>query len=168
MIVRKLRLKKGWSQETLAELTGLSVRTIQRVERGHKVSLETARSLASVFQVDLSTFQQGVPNMNTQNNTQETLNSQHDIKVETLKGDEKEALEYVKGIKEFYTHAFIFLVFALSFYIIKPDTKIELFWPFVGWGFGVIAHGIMAYELISFPWQNWEKKMIEKKIGRKL
>ncbi|MDB4076357.1 helix-turn-helix domain-containing protein [Porticoccaceae bacterium] len=56
MIVKKLRLKHKWSQEQLAELCGLSVRTIQRVESGNEVSLETLRSLASVFEVDISTF----------------------------------------------------------------------------------------------------------------
>ena len=34
MIVRKLRLQRGWSQEQLAEMSGLSTRTIQRIERG--------------------------------------------------------------------------------------------------------------------------------------
>ena len=63
MIVRKLRLQRGWSQEQLAELTDLSVRTIQRAERGQTPSLETARSLASVFGVDISTFNIGVNNM---------------------------------------------------------------------------------------------------------
>ena len=29
MIIRKLRLKRGWSQEQLSELSGLSVRTVQ-------------------------------------------------------------------------------------------------------------------------------------------
>ena len=56
MIVRKLRLKHKWSQEQLAELCGLSIRTIQRVESGNEASLETLRSLASVFEVDISTF----------------------------------------------------------------------------------------------------------------
>jgi transcriptional regulator with XRE-family HTH domain len=36
MIVRKLRLQRGWTQEHLAELTGLSVRSIQRLEREKK------------------------------------------------------------------------------------------------------------------------------------
>jgi len=49
MIVRKLRLQRGWSQEQLAELSGLSVRTIQRLERGKQAGLEKYRSLASVF-----------------------------------------------------------------------------------------------------------------------
>ncbi len=56
MIVRKLRNRNGWSQEELAELCDLNVRTIQRVENGHKASPETLRSLASVFEVELSTL----------------------------------------------------------------------------------------------------------------
>lgn len=55
MIVKKLRNKKAWSQEELAEICGLNVRTIQRVESGNKASLETLRSLASVYEVELPT-----------------------------------------------------------------------------------------------------------------
>ncbi|WP_069946474.1 helix-turn-helix domain-containing protein [Microbulbifer aggregans] len=54
MIVKKLREKRNWSQEQLAQLAGLSLRTIQRVEAGNKASLETLKSLASVFEVELS------------------------------------------------------------------------------------------------------------------
>jgi transcriptional regulator with XRE-family HTH domain len=45
MIIRKLRLQKGWSQEHLSQISGLSTRTIQRIERGHKASLEFIRML---------------------------------------------------------------------------------------------------------------------------
>jgi transcriptional regulator with XRE-family HTH domain len=48
MIVRKLRLQRGWTQEHLAEMTGLSVRSIQRLERGQPGSLESMNSLAAV------------------------------------------------------------------------------------------------------------------------
>ena len=34
MNVRKLRLQRNWSQEQLAQVSGLSIRTIQRIERG--------------------------------------------------------------------------------------------------------------------------------------
>lgn len=54
MIVKKLRDRKGWTQEQLAECCGLNVRTIQRVESGKKASLETLQSLTSVFEVDIS------------------------------------------------------------------------------------------------------------------
>lgn len=56
MIVRKLRDKNAWSQEQLAEYSGLNVRTIQRVESGQKASLETLKCLASVFEVNISTL----------------------------------------------------------------------------------------------------------------
>tara|TARA_B100000780_G_scaffold275669_1_gene242742 strand:+ start:123 stop:548 length:426 start_codon:yes stop_codon:yes gene_type:complete len=53
MIVKTLRVKNNWSQEQLATLSGLSLRTIQRVEAGNKASLETLKSLASVFEINL-------------------------------------------------------------------------------------------------------------------
>jgi Predicted transcription factor, homolog of eukaryotic MBF1 len=39
MIVRKLRLQRGWSQDQLAQLSDLSIRTIQRIERGQTPGL---------------------------------------------------------------------------------------------------------------------------------
>lgn len=54
MIVRKLRDKHNWSQEQLATVSGLSLRTIQRVEAGNNASIETLKSLAAVFEVDIS------------------------------------------------------------------------------------------------------------------
>lgn len=39
--VKTYRLKKAWSQEQLAEVASLSVRTVQRTEKGQKPSLET-------------------------------------------------------------------------------------------------------------------------------
>lgn len=53
MLVKKLRSKNGWSQEQLAEFSGLNVRTIQRVESGSKASIETLKCLASVFEIDI-------------------------------------------------------------------------------------------------------------------
>ena len=50
--VRRLREQRAWSQEQLAELAGLSVRTVQRVETGNGASLETRMALAAAFGVD--------------------------------------------------------------------------------------------------------------------
>ncbi|PLL91167.1 DNA-binding protein, partial [Klebsiella michiganensis] len=38
--VKQLRLQRAWSQEQLAELAGVSVRTIQRIENGDRPGLE--------------------------------------------------------------------------------------------------------------------------------
>ena len=54
MHIRDMRLERGWSQEQLAELTGLSVRTIQRIENGQEPGLASARALAEVFGVDIA------------------------------------------------------------------------------------------------------------------
>ena len=56
MIVRKLRTKRSWSQEQLADFSSLNVRTIQRVESGQKASLETLKCLASVFEIHMDTL----------------------------------------------------------------------------------------------------------------
>lgn len=56
-MIKKLRLSKGWSQAQLAQFSGLSIRTIQRIERGHKAGLESLKCLAAVFNVDLQSIQ---------------------------------------------------------------------------------------------------------------
>lgn len=52
--VKTYRLKKAWSQEQLAEVASLSVRTVQRTEKGQKPSLETLSAIASAFDVNVS------------------------------------------------------------------------------------------------------------------
>ncbi|ESP91452.1 helix-turn-helix domain-containing protein [Pseudoalteromonas luteoviolacea] len=49
--LKTLRKEKGWSQEVLAKATGLSVRTIQRIEADGKASAESTLALASVYEL---------------------------------------------------------------------------------------------------------------------
>lgn len=57
MDIKELRKGKGWSQSDLSDLTGLSVRTIHRIENGQvKPSVESAKALASVFELPFSDF----------------------------------------------------------------------------------------------------------------
>lgn len=49
--LRELRAARQWSQEQLAKLSGLNLRTIQRLESGAKISMESLRALAAVFEV---------------------------------------------------------------------------------------------------------------------
>ena len=60
MILKRLRHKRNWSQEQLAEISGLSVRTIQRIESGGKASLESLNALASVLEIQASILTQEV------------------------------------------------------------------------------------------------------------
>ncbi|MHA6718544.1 helix-turn-helix transcriptional regulator [Sphingomonas sp. RS6] len=54
MLIQKLRLRHGWSQEELATLSGVSARTIQRLEAGGTPSTESLKAIAAVFAVDWS------------------------------------------------------------------------------------------------------------------
>ena len=61
-LVKVYRDAMEWSQETLAELSGLTVRTIQRVEAGQPSSLDTRRAIARGFQIpDLDVFNKPNP-----------------------------------------------------------------------------------------------------------
>ncbi len=51
-LVKKLRTAENWSQEQLSEKSGLSLRTIQRLENGGNASIESVRALAAAFGID--------------------------------------------------------------------------------------------------------------------
>ena len=157
MLVRKLRLKKGWSQDQLAELTGLSIRTIQRLERGHRPSLESANALASVFEIDLESITEEAETM--QNNSA------------TISHDEERVIRQVRDIKGFYAHLIAYVIcmpiIAISNMLLTPDRYWFIF-AAIGWGLGVLSHGVAVFELFSLFSADWEKKQIEKRLGRKL
>lgn len=50
--IKLFREMRQWSQEQLAEISGLNVRTIQRVEQGLSASLDTRRALAGAFEFE--------------------------------------------------------------------------------------------------------------------
>lgn len=50
--IKLFREIRQWSQEQLAAISGLNVRTIQRVEQGQAASLDTRRALARAFEFE--------------------------------------------------------------------------------------------------------------------
>lgn len=52
LCIRLFREVRQWSQEQLSEISGLNVRTIQRVEQGQAASLDTRRALAVAFEFE--------------------------------------------------------------------------------------------------------------------
>ena len=58
MILKELRIRRHLSQEQLAQMSGLNVRTIQRIESGNNASVESLKCLASVLEVDVATLTQ--------------------------------------------------------------------------------------------------------------
>jgi transcriptional regulator with XRE-family HTH domain len=169
MIVRKLRLQRGWSQEQLAHIADLNVRTIQRIERGQAPSLESKKSLAAAFEVQLATFETPAEKVVQTDQSETDMNSQQtELVIEAIKADERYAINYAKGIKEFYEHAVVFAVIASLIVFVKGFDDAYIGWALLGWTVGVVIHGLNAFERINFFNANWERKIAEKKLGRKL
>ena len=93
----------------------------------------------------------------------------------TLVADEKVAREYVAGIKGFYEHLSMFATFAIVFLVAfglaigfeRPPVQFLPF-AFAGWAIGVVIHGLRAYEVLDFPGHTWERRLVERRLGRKL
>nr|WP_086939124.1 2TM domain-containing protein [Thaumasiovibrio occultus] len=170
MIVRKLRLKRGWSQEQLSELAGLSVRTIQRIERGGNAGLESLNALAAVFEVDISLLQPE-ETMTTPKSNDSVLADDAKITEEAITPEEEQVIQRVKELKAFYSHVINYVaVMALLLVInlmVTPD-YFWVVWPMLGWGIGLVSHGLSAFEVVNLFGPEWEKKQIEKRLGRKL
>jgi len=153
MLIRKLRLEKGWSQEQLAEFSDLSVRTIQRLERGKTASLESIKSLAAVFDLDIQQLQE-----------QTVMNSKVDINQ-----SESEAIEYVRDIKGFYSHLTTYLLTITLLFLINYFAMPEYIWAWwaaLGWGMGILSHGLSVFEVFNFFGPEWEKKQIAKRLAK--
>ncbi|CAM5223093.1 helix-turn-helix transcriptional regulator [Alishewanella longhuensis] len=60
-LIRQLRADKGWTQQQLADICNLSLRTIQRVELHGIASLETSKALAVAFAIERQQLQQEDP-----------------------------------------------------------------------------------------------------------
>lgn len=60
-LIRNERLKRAWSQEQLAQVSGLGLRTVQRIENGGNASLETIKALAAVLGLPVEVMLTQVP-----------------------------------------------------------------------------------------------------------
>ncbi|MGH7022543.1 MAG: 2TM domain-containing protein [Caulobacteraceae bacterium] len=156
MLIQKLRLQHGWSQEQLAELSGLSTRTIQRLERGHTASSESLKALASVFETDFLSLKES------------PMDAHQPI---DARNDEALAFARVRKIKDFYVNLASYVVIISGLAILNLLTSPNYWWvawPACGWGIGVAAHGLQVFSKLPFLNGEWERREVEKLLGRRL
>lgn len=163
MQVQKLRLQRGWSQQQLAELSGLSVRTIQRIENGSAASTESLKSLASVFEIDFSTLssEPAMPDTLTSPSTHTPSASQQ----------EQLALLQVRKLKGFYLHLaqYVVVIAALcAINLLTAPHRLWFYWAALGWGIAILAHAATIFGWLPFLGADWEKRQVEKRLGRPL
>ena len=157
MLVQKLRLQHGWSQQQLAEASGLSGRTVQRIEAGFPASTESLKSLAAVFEVDFSTLNPE-PSMSA---TASSLSEQQ----------EQEAFKYVRNLRRFYLHLSKYVVITLALLavnLIFAPQHLWVWWVIGGWGLGVLLHASRVFDTNSFLGPAWERQQVEKRLRRSL
>ena len=172
--MKSLRNKKRWSQEQLAQLSGLNVRTIQRVEKGQSVGAETLKSLAAVFEISIDELVNAIEKekhvqpkedevmLNNQSEaTQSTVDSKQSTKAQTDK-----TIEKVKSIKYFYaSSAFliaIFILFMLPNYN-GGENLGSLIVVFLSFSAIIAVHAFMVFEPFG---EKWEKEKLAQLMGQ--
>ena len=120
MLLKQLRVQKGWSQETLAEKSKISVRTIQRIENGKRANLETLKDIAYAL----------------------------DVEVNTLTKDNKLIVTLNKEKKSFISSLIYFAVVMLSLMVISvTSTESEdwVWWIFLGGSLYLLFEGLEVF-----------------------
>ena len=133
--VRRWREERCWSQEHLAEIADVSLRTIQRLENGESVSRDTVMALAAAFDVDAAAL---------------TYDAAEEARKAVAHRDAEKNRQFMLS---FWIHLATYVgVIALLFAINMADAPDELWvpWPAIGWGVGVFAHGATAF-FVSRP-----------------
>lgn len=156
MIVQEMRLKNGWSQQQLADISGLNVRTIQRIEQGQSASLESFKALGAAFNVDFSALQE------------ETVRNIVSTPAQT---EVFLAFRQVRKLRGLYSHLISYVVVMSGVAAINLLLMPRVIWfiyPLLGWGVGVISHAASVLDILPWLGPEWERRQVEKRLGRKL
>ena len=142
--IKKLRLERHWSQDQLAEMSGLSVRTIQRIENGENAGLESLKSLASVFEINIS-------------------DSDKKEEMDQMRREE----EYVQNLTGFYkllAIAILSLIVPFVFAVTDSSLWDVFLWILLSW---VVLIGVYSLNIFDFFGYEWKQKIVNKKFKKK-
>ena len=84
---------------------------------------------------------------------------------------EQIALAHVRQLKGFYIHlmkyVLVMMVLAIINWVASPE-RLWVIWPALGWGIGLLAHALRTFAKLPFFSPAWEKRQVEKHLGRTL
>ena len=141
--IKKMRLERHWSQDQLAEMSGLSIRTVQRIENGENAGLESLKSLAAVFETNIA-------------------DSDKKMEMEQIRKEEA----YVQNVKGFYkllAIAILSLVVPLILAISDSSNWGVFLWMMISW---LVLLGIYSLNVFDFFGDEWKRKLIKKKFKK--
>ncbi|WP_428606252.1 2TM domain-containing protein [Sedimenticola sp.] len=137
------RLNRAWSQDQLAEISGLSTRTIQRLEQGGSASLETLKALASAFDTEVARLQQRREGGGAAAAFQETA----PLEQRPMPSNQQ---PINKPKAKFQRHLLTYLMVNLGLFLIDIITSSDHLWfyyPLIFWGIPVAWRGLQIYGL---------------------
>ncbi|WP_245569872.1 2TM domain-containing protein [Flavobacterium soli] len=103
-------------------------------------------------------FSVSIPILTKQISVMETNNS-NDEKNMYLKAQKR-----VEDIKGFYGHLSSFVIVNIGLAIlnlISSPSHLWFFYPLIGWGIGLVAHGMTVFNYMPFLNSDWEEKKIQ-------
>lgn len=159
MSIQKRRLDNGWSQEELAQLSGVSTRTIQRIENGNRAGLETLKCLAAVFETSVNELVKE-QTMTQTTSTLPNLSEQA----------EQEAIAYVQNLKAFHLNWITFLIVMPVLFLLNKFTSPEFWWVLIvggAWLLAIALHALVIFGLFSVFDGSWEQKEFQKRMRMK-
>jgi len=76
----------------------------------------------------------------------------------------QQAKKRVDKIKGFYGNLFFYIVVNLFLLFINlkySPEELWFYWPMLGWGIGVLFHGMRAFNYTPFLGKDWEQRKIK-------
>lgn len=142
--IKKMRLERHWSQDQLAEMSGLSIRTIQRIENGENAGLESLKSLAAVFETNIT--------------DSDKKNEMEQIRKEEV---------YIQNVKGFYKLLAIAILSLLAPFILALNDAsnwIVFLWILLSWA---VILGIYSLNVFDLFGDEWRERVINKRFKKK-
>lgn len=125
-------------------MSGLSVRTIQRIENGENAGLESLKSLGAVFERNV-------------------VDSDKKIEIDQA----RKAEAYVQNVKSFYkllAIALLSLAVPLVLAVSDAANWSVFLWLLLSWA---VVLGVYSLNVFEFFGENWKRELIEKRFKKK-
>ena len=80
-----------------------------------------------------------------------------------------QAKKRVEELKGFYGNLIAYVIFNGFFLVLNLITspnELWFFWPLIGWGIGVLFHGMRVFNFNPFFNKNWEEQKIKELMNK--
>lgn len=123
--IKRWREERHWSQEHIADLSGLGLRTIQRIETGEAASHESLLALAAAYNVDVMAL-----------SVDQEAEAAKIVKRHNAKARGALRLSFLIHFASYVLGVFIFMGINIG-----TGTNTML-WPLIWWTVGIVGHAI--------------------------